>query len=509
MRTGSIPAALALALVLATPVIAEPPPPPLGTTPSQGALDPLLLIEQSLNAKDYATATRKLDEIFAAPTFNELPIQSRYVACVFATLAALGRGDLITAHEYSVAATSFPQAAGDDWAMRAALAMDVQNWSDAGPALATVAQHWPANLATFDGRSVYSLTTSMGHDPTLEQSRIDLIAALFDARYTMEYGFEPAYIWRDLVESLVEKRKSELATRVLGRIDDPGILARMRVDRRFDELVKANPKSFDIAAVARARCEQLANVMRKHPRDLQPVIEYMYAQFAVGAFKENIRFADRLLKSVEQAPKDKPLFDDLEDKLNWIYDIKASSLHALGRWDEAMEVQRQANALRDISADKVSQAINLGSLFNEHGQPGEALKALEGLDWGRDLSGYGRMQLEHVRLRAYLKLGKHDEAETVLAYMRQNQKDAPDTWQIALLDFGDVDGAAALFIQRLRDPKRRTEALWSAQSFLPTPSLPADEETGERWLAMLNRPDVTAAIEEVGRREKIPLYDRE
>jgi hypothetical protein len=117
--------------------------------------------------------------------------------------------------------------------------------------------------------------------------------------------------------------------------------------------------------------------------------------------------------------------------------------------------------------------------------------------------------LEHVRLRAYLKLGKHDEAETVLAYMRQNQKDAPDTWQIALLDFGDVDGAAALFIQRLRDPKRRTEALWSAQSFLPTPSLPADEETGERWLAMLNRPDVTAAIEEVGRREKIPLYDRE
>jgi len=74
---------------------------------------------------------------------------------------------------------------------------------------------------------------------------------------------------------------------------------------------------------------QIRKVVHEHPRDLQPIIEYMYAQFAIGEFKENVRLADQTLKAVEHAPKNRPPFDDVAQKLNWIYDIKAQSLRAL------------------------------------------------------------------------------------------------------------------------------------------------------------------------------------
>lgn len=495
---------VAAALGLACHAAIGADPPSTGSTESQAALEQLNAIERSLDARDYAAASKAIDEIFGSASFRGLPPQEQYSAFVFAAYATLGREDLLTAHEYAMAATSYPMATGETWALRTALAIDVQNWGDAGEALTALANQWPAQLPQFGALTVHNLASSMRDDPQLEQPRLELIAALYNAKYTVEYGFEPAYLWQDLAAALLEKKHPELALEVLERIDDPGVLARMRIDRRFDELVKARPRAFDIGAIAKTRCKQIHKVMEQHPRDLQPAIEFMYAQYTVGAFKQNIRFADHLLKSAQAAPE-RPPFD--ADKLNWIYDIKARSLRALGRWDESLQVQKQASARLHVSQDKVSQAINLGFFFNEHGEPAKALEALEVVDWGKSLSGFGRMQLEHVRLRAYLQLGQRDEADTVMAYLRENQKEAPDTWQSALLDWGDMDGAATLFIARLRDPRDRVEALWSAQTFPPLPVMPAEKESGSRWEAMLKRKDVTAAIDEVGRREKLPIYD--
>ena len=502
-RVGIVLAAL-FVVASSSSMAADDPAPP-AVTDRESALDRLKRVQEALQAKDYAAAAATLDAVFAAD-FDNLAPGLRHSALLFATFVAIGREDLLTAHEYAVAATSLSDASADEWALRASIALEVQNFGDAAFSLKTLAEQWPAKLHQFAGQTIYSLSTSMSHDPQLAQARMDLIAALFDAKYTAEYGFEPAYLWSELAAALLEKNRPELALKVLERIDDPKLLARMRVDRRFDALVAAKPSAFDIASAAKARCRQLHELMGKYPRDLQPVIEYMYAQFTVGAFKEIIELADQILTSVRRAPKDQPPFDELESKLNWIYDIKAHALRARGRWKQSLEVQEKARSMRNNSADKVSQAINLGFFFNEHGEPAKALQALEGIDWGHSLSGYGRMQLEHVRLRALLQLGRRDEAETVLSYLRQNQKDAPDTWQTALLDWGDADGAAALYIARLRDPQQRPEALWAAQIFPSTPTLPMEEEADSRWNALLARQDVAAAIDEVGRREKMPIY---
>ena len=198
--------------------------------------------------------------------------------------------------------------------------------------------------------------------------------------------------------------------------------------------------------------------MDANPKKLGPVMHYMHALFIVGAYEEAISIADRALARNANAPKDKPAYDDQADTLNWIYDLKSQALRALGRWDEALLIQQEARQQRENSNDKVSQAINLGYSYNLRDRPEDALKSLEGIDWARSLSGYGRMQLQHVRLRAYLQLGNRAEAEKVFVYLRENKLDAPGTWQEAMLEWGDVDGAAAYYIARLRDPEQRNQA---------------------------------------------------
>ena len=136
----------------------------------------------------------------------------------------------------------------------------------------------------------------------------------------------------------------------------------------------------------------------------------------------------------------------------------------------------------------------------------KALDALADIDWARALSPYGRMQLQHVRYRAYLQLGNHTEADNVLAYLREHHDDAADTWLQVLLDSGDEDGAAAQLMSELRDSSKRSTALALVQDYELPPALPRIQESRDRWKALLARADVTAAITEVGRREKQPVF---
>jgi hypothetical protein len=117
------------------------------------------------------------------------------------------------------------------------------------------------------------------------------------------------------------------------------------------------------------------------------------------------------------------------------------------------------------------------------------------------------MQLQYVRFEAYLQLGDRAEAEKVFAYLRENKLDASGTWQDAMLEWGDLDGAAAQYIARLQDPEQRSHALLAAQRFIPVPRLPREAEDIARWQALLDRPDVSVAINQVGRREKVPLFE--
>jgi len=455
----------------------------------------------------YAEASKTFDEVLQNPEFIHLTKNRQFRTLLLASEAASDREDYLAAHEYMVIATDYPDAAAEHWLTRARLASWVDAWGDSGVAIRTVAKNWPESLAELSDETVQWTVLQMGRDQKLAAERLELLNALFDAKFQLEWHIEPTDLWRELVLQALERKDMARARAVLKRIESPGSLVRMRIDRRFDAIVQAESGAFDVAAASQAECRKLRHEMGANPTKLGPVVQYMYSLFTVGEYAEVSSLADRILAQNAKASKEKPAFDDVADKLNWIYDLKSQALRGLGRWDEALVIQEEARRQRETSTDKVSQAINLGGSYLLRHRPEDALTSLEGIDWARDLSGYGRMQLQHVRLRAYLQLGKREEAEKVFAYLRENKIDAPDSWQEAMLDWGDMDGAAALYIARLRDPEDRASALYAAQTFKPVPRMPGELESIERWRKMLARPDVTAAINEVGRREQHPIYD--
>lgn len=462
---------------------------------------------QALAANQYLEAGKAIDAVMQIPAFAELPGNDQFRAFMIAAFAAEGRQDYLGAHEYLSIATDFRDATANTWKLRVQLAMVVDDWPDAGSALTTLAKRWPDAVASFKARTVDRIAAKMADNSKLSADRLELLKALFAARFTYDWDTQPSDLWRDLALDALQRKDLARAQEIQQRITAASTLVGMRADRRFDELVRAEPRAFDIAAAAKAESKRLRHVMEEHPRVLDPMVQYLYSLFIVGGYKEALALTDKVLARNAAAAPDKPEFDDAVDQLDWIRYLRSQALMNLGRWDEGLAAQEAARGPGDSGSTRASQGIDLAFSYDQMGRPADALKTLQDIDWANSLSSYGRMQLQQVRLQALLHLGRRSEAEEVYAYLREHRADAPDAWLDALLDWGETDEAATEYIERLRDPLHRPEALYKAQFFKYPRQLPSIAAERARWQALLARSDVAAVIKEVGRREKQPVYD--
>jgi hypothetical protein len=154
--------------------------------------------------------------------------------------------------------------------------------------------------------------------------------------------------------------------------------------------------------------------------------------------------------------------------------------------------------LKEGGQDNVSQMINLADVQLEVGHAQAALDVLAGFG-DRPVAPYGEMLLRSLRVCALSLLGRQAEGADALAYLAAHERDNPGAREDALLCAGDADGAAALFVRRLRDPLQRDEAFLALTPFDPPASVPAVfAEMSRRRQAVKARPDVQAAIAEVG-----------
>ena len=62
-----------------------------------------------------------------------------------------------------------------------------------------------------------------------------------------------------------------------------------------------------------------------------------------------------------------------------------------------------------------------------------------------------------------------------------------------------------MLIQRLDDDRDRADALYGMQDFADRPRPPVEEEGRGSWGELMERDDVSAAIERVGRIESYPF----
>lgn len=463
---------------------------------------------KALLDENYAKAGELLESVIRSEDFSAADSAVQFRAFLFASLAAAARQDYLSAHEFMMAATQYSQATPEQWMLRARYAAIVEDVADAGASLTAVAELRPAELQKDENQQFTSrVGWQLSRQTALRSQFVALLNALFAARFTLSYGLQPSGLWQELILDALQRQDLARAREVVTRVDDTSSLLAMRIDKRFDALVQAEPARFDLAAAMKRRSEALKAIVAEHPRKLSPLISYDYALMDEGRYQEVLKLTDAALKKVAKAKGKNPPYDDLDESLNWIYNHKASALRSLGKWSEALVVMEKARLESEHGSPNVSQAINLGSHYIDAGQPQKALGVLGDIDWARSMSAYGRMQLQYVRYRAYLQLDDQEEARNVLAYLREHHEDAEDTWLLAMLASGDLDGAAALMISQLHDPQTRASTLRDAQEYRLLPLQPRMEEARARWEKLVTRADVMAAINEVGRREKVPVYD--
>jgi tetratricopeptide (TPR) repeat protein len=462
---------------------------------------------QALLADKYQEAADAVDETLSMDEFLALDRSLQFRVFLFGAFADRGREDYLGAHEFMVLATEFPDANAEHWLMRAQYASWVDAWADAALALTNVARRWPDYLADVDDHLITRIAFRFNDDGKHKAEKLDLLNALFAANFALEAGTQPEGLWQELILDSLARNDLRRARAISKRLQSATTLLHLRADRRFDALVKAEPRAFKLSAAVDRECKRLAKAVFAHPRSLGVRVQYGYALLEAGRFVEVLALTEDVIARVTIAPPDAAPYDDIGDQVNWIYNHKAAALRALGKWEDALAVMEAGRVQRERGSINVSQAINLGWHYLDFGKPEKALAALDGIDWARSLSPYGRMQLQYVRYRAYLQLDNAQEADNVFAYLREHREDAEDTWQLAMLDARDFDGAAALLIARLRDPEKRLGALAEVQEYQPLPRLPNQAEDQARWEQLVTRADVAAAIDEVGRREKAPMYE--
>lgn len=457
---------------------------------------------QSLSNNDMTNGRKQLEELMRLPEFDGLSAEEQHHAFSMSGYAALSQGDYVAAKRDFTRASKSGYATGIDWYGRLMSASMLQDIPEQVISLTTIAKRWPQTLADIKAEAVYQIVYRAKSELASRDAYIDLIEALFDAKWVDSAKQQPSNLWLDLALSALQEKKIDRAAEIAAKIDDPYALVVIRVDNRFVPILKKGGVNTDVVAAAERDVVVARQAVLDSPRQLRPVVLLSYALQTMRRYPEMLDSLDKALNAALDPTPGAPGFEDAAKHLIWVMNNRALALAGLGRWDEAEQQLIKAMRRPENGDMNVSQAINLGDFYCERGQPEKAKDAIAELG---SMSPYGRMQVEKVRLCVAAQTGDRVAAEKSLAYIREHRKDAPPTYERALLTAGLDDEAAAALIARLADREQRAAALRAVQGYEEPPLAEKAAELQQRWYRLLERKDVRTAIEKVGKIERFKL----
>ncbi len=456
-------------------------------------------IEQAVDKirnDDFEGADRDLSRIIAAKTFENLGVAERRSVFYTASMVAAQVNDWKRAHALSVRATEIESGTPEGWHSRFETAIGADDIRDAAFTLVTIADRWPSTLSDIRDRSILQTAYYARRPPGSDKTWLALVESLRRADWRTVDQREPSQLWQELTLYYLQRSSVDRASEVAAHVTDPRILIGMRSDKQFDRVVGKNRYIEDIDRAARDDVDLLRAAARRTPKLM--IIRNQLVQSLIVANRpaEALQVADETLARVKSATKADPAYDDVDDELNWAYDVRARSLRLLGRWDEALDQWKTGSELAEQGSVNVSQAINLGYYYCDLNRPEEARTVVAKVG---NVSPFGAMQLESVKHAAALLLNDESEAARALKFIKDHQSDSPGTYQWALARANEVEAGAKLLVARLKDPKLRTEALADVQEYADV----AEPEKNKAWAAnfrvVVARPEVQQAIAKVGR----------
>jgi hypothetical protein len=450
---------------------------------------------QLLADREWPKALSALKSLIDSKSFSQLNEDLRYRVLMISGRTALDHGPPQLAYGYLIRVTSMRQATDSDWYARLRAAGKLEDKAGTIRALTVLVQRWPDRARQLDPD--YILHMVRVAEQLRDGSALPLLQSLYEAHWKQKWDIEPSSSWRDLSLGLLEKGQVREANAVAAHVTDPYVLIAMRADRRFDAVVAANPAQFDIVAAADRAVEAFQAASETTPRSLELKWRLIGALLSRQHYEAALAASDSVLSDIRSTNFPERLFEDFADQQSTFLELRATALERLEHWDEAVAQMSAASLLTEKYSGNVDQIINLGALYCALGRPNECLSALGQLT--AKTSAFGDMRVEDVRLDAALQIGDMKQVNRSLSYMRAHRADAPRSYEDALLTANRVDGAAAELIRELLDKYERQDALLSVQIFAPTPDTPRDMALEARRRAMIDRPDVQAAIQTVGR----------
>ncbi len=455
----------------------------------------------NLATADAAKLRLKVEEVLAAPAFDELSSEDR----LFANW--LDARLLCQLKEYDAARKPLEAVleAGTPGAPELELQLDVEIGLDDFSGAVTTAIHlfraWPDEAAGFPDWEIRWLFAAAKSSTELDE--LELTAVLYAAHWKPQDDFYSVDShWLSLVLTRLASGDTAGAMEIAKTLRDPSTFIAMRSDRRFDPLIASDPARFDVLRGYGIELAELKGRAASQPTSLEAVTLVAQLLMVVNRPAEALALLDDALARLSANPAS---FSDTEEWKLWAMDWRAEALTALHREEEAIEVLRAAaDESRRLGKDPVSQGLNLADKLNDAGRHKEALAALADVDKTR-CNDYGRGVYEAQLARASLALGDTAAFREALAQLAERSKRFPLTYVRTLLQAGMLDEAAATTIASLRDPRRRLEVLIWFQDYLDSYG---EHPQGTATRAALRaRPDVASELEKFGHINKYLVHN--
>lgn len=291
---------------------------------------------------------------------------------------------------------------------------------------------------------------------------------------------------------LADAGEHEKAFEMARLITSPYLLISLSLDPRFRPALGGRP---DVRAATERHLAHARTQLDRFPNAIRPVIDVADDLRLLGRPKEALA----VLQSIEPAVTGDAPLQDRDDQAIWWWDAMSRAHHAAGNFDAALAALRTGSAMKEGKSPNVSLTINLANLQLVSGDPAGAIRTLEAADApGWDASPYGTMQVVTVRGCANFRQKATANADKDFAYAREHQDDAADAVTSLYLCRGDMDGAAASMIARLKNKDQRLQALQDLSTFEAPPNTLARDPMVKAMEALGQRPDVEAAVQQAG-----------
>jgi tetratricopeptide (TPR) repeat protein len=426
------------------------------------------------------------------------PRLRRALMLMLAGLAAQSE-DWAAAKTAILPATELKEAEGIDWAVRMEASAKLDDREDAVKSMTVLAERFPETLADYTDSFIFNWRGRARALPDGEAKAFALDDALAKGGWKSDDPFaDTSDFMRDYAQGLLSRGRNAEAEKAAATIVDRETLIGLRADKIFDAIGGSGQERFLPRIGAVARLKSVEALIKDHPKLLVGQTAKAEALLKLNRAAEALAVAEA---AIAKANADPTAFSDMDEALPWAHNLVNDALEQLGRRDQSLEALAVGARVPEHGKPNVSQTLNLSAALVRVGRAKEALATVATVRLDL-MSPYGRSVGLWVKVAAATQLGDNAQSQKALAELKALGREGKLNLFEALLYRGDLDGAAALLIERLADPTQRTAALVGVQD-TPLAPFPTsyDVDLAKRRADLRVRPDIQAAVAKVGRIE--------